>query len=100
MNLGGCLALVQGNDICGRAVNAHEQCDAAACASCKLNADASLQDLEACTAQADARVCAGYVQPAECADQAAEAGSGAPCFAGPDFVTSYNAIAALFCLAP
>jgi hypothetical protein len=98
LNTAGCLEIAQGNNTCAKAISALSQCDDAACVNCKVTDDASLQELNACTGVSEQGACAQYVQPAQCADQAAEAGNAGVCLSGNDFTSGYNAIVPIFCL--
>jgi hypothetical protein len=97
-NVAGCIVLLEPcNEQCSKDLDALLQCDNAACVSCKVTDDASLQALNACTATADSCVCGPYAQPASCADLLKGPDHPASvCLAG-DFTAFYDALVPIFC---
>jgi hypothetical protein len=99
LNTTGCIALLEPcNEQCAKDVVALAQCTDAACVNCKVTSGASLDELNACTAAADACACRSYAVKAACADLLTGADHpAAACVAGNDFDSGYAFLAPLFC---
>jgi hypothetical protein len=95
LNEGGCVALVTKDPSlngCGAAVNQLRQCTLESCADCPLNAPEDLKNLDACMKASEVSTCQSFQAKAACGNKLAP-----QCMPGPDFETTYKAIAPLFC---
>jgi hypothetical protein len=99
LNTPGCVALIQGNDTCARAVAAEEECDDLVCSTCTVTDQASLGALVQCDAVTNASggLCGSYGASARCANSLLGSGQ-CPQPVGGDFTAGYNQLAPQFCL--
>lgn len=102
-NIAGCIAIAQGTVAtgagCASASLYLNECRSAACGACAKDPATTTTQINACDQAADGAACAAEATAAGCLDGIADAGGAAgACLQGQDFLTTYAAIAPIFCL--
>jgi hypothetical protein len=102
INLPGCVELLDPNGLaCAKSLQAADRCEVDACsANCPVSDAASLSLYDSCIETVAEGGCSTFEMATGCADNEADGGPAAGCFAGSTFLQQYDAVVALFCGAP
>jgi hypothetical protein len=97
-NTAGCIALVEPcNESCAHDYLADIECAALACNACSKDVNSTTAQINACEATAHACGCSSYAQKAACVDLLTGTDHPAARCLQPDFSSSYDVVAEVFC---